>query len=228
MDRKALIVVTSHDKLGDEDKKTGFHLAEVTHIYYPLMDAGFQVAFASPQGGEAPIDPGSIDLDDPLNARFLDNEGIADQIKHTIPMSEVNPSLYQIIHFAGGHGTMWDFPDNKDIQRVTSTIYENGGVVAAICHGPAALVNVKLSDGDYLVEGKQLCSFTDKEEKEIGKEDVVPFLLESKLKDRGAEFKGGDNWDDQVVVSERLVTGQNPQSATHLAHKILEVASLKV
>ena len=108
---------------------------------------------------------------------------------------------------------MWDFPNNKDLSRITSTIYENGGIVGAVCHGPSALVDVKLSNGKYLVEGKDVNSFTNAEEEEVGLAKEVPFLLETKLKERGAKFHAGKNWENKVVVSERLITGQNPQSA---------------
>jgi len=223
MDKKALIVVTSHNRLGDTDQQTGWHLAEVTHIYFPLKEAGFAVDFASPKGGVAEMDENSRDLDDKLNQKFLDNKERVNKLKSTIPLKEINPNHYHLIHFAGGHGTMWDFPANEDINRITSTLYENGGVVAAICHGPAALVNVTLSNGQFLIDGKDICSFTNAEEKETGKDNVVPFLLETKLKERGAHFKGGENWENNVVVSDRLVTGQNPQSATSLGKKMIEV-----
>lgn len=117
---------------------------------------------------------------------------------------------------------MWDFHNNEDLNRVAAAIYENGGIVAAVCHGPAALVNVKLSNGRYLVDGKNVNSFTNSEEEEVGLANVVPFLLESKLKERGAKFQGGKNWANKVVVSDRLITAQNPQSAASLGKKIVE------
>lgn len=227
MSKQALIVVTSNDKLGDTGKKTGWYLSEVTHIYYPLVEAGFSVDFASPRGGAAPIDESSRNLDDPENKKFLEDTDLVTRIRNTIPLAKVDPKKYQVVHFAGGHGVMWDFPDNEDLSRVAAAIYENGGIVAAVCHGPAALVNVKLSNGKYLVEGKDVNSFTDSEEKEVGLADTVPFLLESKLKGRGAKFHAGGNWENKVVVSERLITGQNPQSAAALARKIVELAKTK-
>ena len=116
---------------------------------------------------------------------------------------------------------MWDFPDNADIERVTSEIYENGGIVSAVCHGPSALTSVKLSDGKYLVDGKRINSFTDSEEREVGKDKIVPFLLESRLRERGAQFESARNWGDKVVVHDRLITGQNPQSASSLGKMIV-------
>lgn len=227
MSKQALIVVTSNDKLGDTGKKTGWYLSEVTHVYYPLIEAGFSVDFASPRGGAAPIDESSRNLDDPENKRFLEDQDLLDRIQNTLALAKVDPKKYQVVHFAGGHGVMWDFPSNEDLNRIAAAIYENGGIVAAVCHGPAALVNVKLSNGRYLVDGKDVNSFTDSEEKEVGLADTVPFLLESKLKERGAKFHAGANWENKVVVSERLITGQNPQSAAALGKKIVELADAR-
>lgn len=219
---KALIVVTSHSQLGDSGTATGWYLSEVSHVYYPLIEAGFEVDFASPQGGEAPMDPKSHKPEDALNKRFLDDAGLMQKMKETKKVSEVSAQDYKVLHFAGGHGTMWDFPDSAEIQKLTRDIYENGGIVGAICHGPAALVNTKLSNGTYLVAGKKLTSFTDAEEYEAELHMVVPFLLETQLRLRDAEFESGLPWEDHVVVSERLITGQNPQSGHSYAKKIIE------
>jgi putative intracellular protease/amidase len=116
---------------------------------------------------------------------------------------------------------MWDFPDNREIQRVTSAVFENGGIVGAVCHGPSALINVKLTDNRYLVQDKKINSFTDAEEKEVKKDKIVPFMLETRLKERGARFEAGENWTDKVVTDGRLITGQNPQSASSLARAII-------
>ncbi|MCM0605789.1 MAG: type 1 glutamine amidotransferase domain-containing protein [Xanthomonadaceae bacterium] len=223
MNKRALIVVTSHHELGETERKTGWYLSEVTHVYYPLNEAGFEVDFASPQGGAAPLDEKSLKLDDPANKKFIEDKKIAQMIQNTIPLSKVDAKKYQVIHFAGGHGTMWDFPDNEPLQRITAQIYERGGIVSAVCHGPAALVNVKLSNGEYLVKGKEINSFTNEEESEVGLTKIVPFPLESKLKERGGKFHAGNNWADMVVVSGRLVTGQNPQSAHSVGKKVIEL-----
>lgn len=223
MNHHALFVLTSHNQLGNTGKQTGWHLAEASHIYFPLVEAGFQVDFASPKGGKADINEHSLDLTDHLNERFMSNQEIKHQIENTIPVAKINPEIYQILYFPGGHGTMWDLPDNKDVQKLVREIYQNNGIISAICHGPAALVNVKDENHEYFVKGKSLCCFTNNEEIEVKKENIVPFLLESKLKEHGANFVGGKNWADQVVVSQRLLTGQNPQSADSLAKKILEV-----
>lgn len=222
--RRALIVLTSHDRLGDTEKSTGFYLSEVTHVYYPLVEAGFEVDFASPNGGAAPLDEASQNLEDPDNARFLGDPHLREQVQRTTPLAATEPSRYDVVHFAGGHGVMWDFPSNPDVQRVAAQIYEQGGIVAAVCHGPAALVNVKLASGAFLVAGKQVAAFTNSEEQAVGLTKVVPFLLQSKLEERGARVSLAANWQSQAVVSERLVTGQNPQSAHAVARGIVELA----
>ncbi len=223
MENRALIVISSHDKLGDTGKPTGWYLSEVTHVYYPLIKAGYKVDFASPQGGAAPMDPGSREVKDDDNAKFLADAVVMKEIQQTLPLSKVDPKQYRLIHFAGGHGAMWDFPANPDLSRVAAGIYENGGIVSAVCHGPAALVDIKLSNGDYLIKGKRVNGFTNGEEAEVGLTKVVPFLLASKLQERGAKYEGGKNWEDKVVVDGRLVTGQNPQSAHSVGRKLVEI-----
>lgn len=223
--KNALIVVTSHNRKGSTGKQTGWYLSEVTHIYHPLVEAGYRVDFASPKGGAAPMDESSNDLNDPDNKRFLENREAIAQLQNTTPIADIDPAKYTIIHFAGGHGAMWDFHNNDAINRTAATIYENGGIVSAVCHGPAALVNIKLSNGKYLVDGKDVSAFTDAEEAEVGLTDVVPFLLESKLRERGARMHPAKNWQDQSVVSERLVTGQNPQSGHSVGKKIIALAA---
>lgn len=170
------------------------------------------------------MEESSLKIDDAENKLFVDKYNISNSLK-TISVKEVNPQEFSIIYFAGGHGTMWDFPGNVDINKVTSEIYENGGIVAAVCHGPSALTDVKLSDGSYLVEGKRINSFTNAEEKEVEKDDIVPFLLETRLKERGAIFVEGEKWENKVVVDGRIITGQNPQSAASLGEAIVRVAN---
>lgn len=222
--KRALIVISSNDRLGDTGKKTGWYLSEVTHLYYPLVDIGYTVDFASPKGGAAPMDESSRKLDDADNKRFLDDAGVMERIRSTIPLAKIDPANYDVIHFAGGHGVMWDFPEDRELQRVAAGIYEHGGIVAAVCHGPAALVDVKLSNGTYLVAGQDVSAFTNAEEEAVGLTQVVPFALQSKLESRGARFHPGANWASQVSVSGRLITGQNPQSARALADKLVEAA----
>jgi putative intracellular protease/amidase len=209
--KSVLCVVTSHPIKGDSGQPTGFWLSELTHPLAVLQDAGFKTELASVRGGQPPID--GFDLSDPVNARFWSDQAFRDTLANSLPLGAVDPSRYAAVFFAGGHGTMWDYADSVAVQRVIRETYEAGGVVSAVCHGPAALVNVKLSDGAYLVAGKHLTSFTDEEEAEVEATNIVPFLLASTLKRRGAIHQPASNWAENVVVDGRLVTGQNPASA---------------
>jgi putative intracellular protease/amidase len=210
--KPVLFVLTSHDRKGDTGQPTGFYLGEVTHPLAELDAAGIAVEFASIKGGEPPVD--GLDLDDATNARYWSDERFRAAIRNTRKLDDVDASKYAAIFFAGGHGAMWDFPTSPAVERVTRDIYEHGGVVAAVCHGPAALVNVKLSDGAYLVAGKRVSAFTDSEEHAVKLENTVPFLLASQLRERGAKHEAAPDWTSKVVVDGHLVTGQNPQSAS--------------
>ncbi|MCA9552497.1 MAG: type 1 glutamine amidotransferase domain-containing protein [Myxococcales bacterium] len=218
---RILIILTSHAQLGDTGRPTGFYLSEVTHPTHVFAQAGFQVDYASPKGGAAPMD--GVDRKDPINATYLDDPAWMARIRATLRVDEVDPSRYDAVFLAGGHGTMWDLPDDAALQALLARTYDAGKVVAAVCHGPAGLVNVKLSDGRYLVAGKQVAGFTDAEEAAVELTDVVPFLLASRLRARGAEVKPAPNFAKNVVVSERLVTGQNPASARGVAEAVVEV-----
>ncbi|MEW6497229.1 MAG: type 1 glutamine amidotransferase domain-containing protein [Cyanobacteriota bacterium] len=219
--KRVLIVLTSHDTLGDTGKETGFYLPEVTHPYEAFEKASFEIDFVSPQGGKAPMI--GVDLQDPLNKAFLDAPAKIAQVENTLTPTQVDPTRYDAIFYAGGHGTMWDFPDNEQLVQIAATIYERGGVVGAVCHRPAGLVNIKLSDGTYLVAGKTVASFTNEEEAAVGLSEVVPFLLESRLIERGANHTKAGNFQAHVVVSDRLVTGQNPASAKGVGERMVEL-----
>jgi putative intracellular protease/amidase len=218
---RVLFVLTSHDTLGNTGKETGFYLPEVTHPYDVFEQAGIEVDFVSPKGGKAPMI--GIDLQDPLNQAFLDDPKKVAQVENTLMPSEVDLTRYEAIFYAGGHGTMWDFPDHEQLAQLSATLYERGGVVGAVCHGPAGLVNIKLSDGSHLVAGKQVAAFTNEEETAVELDAVVPFLLASTLTERGASHTKAANFQAHVVVSERLVTGQNPASAAGVAQQMVNL-----
>ena len=220
---KVLIVVTSTASMGSTDESTGFWLSELTHPYYAMTASGLSVDIVSIRGGKAPIDERSMDLSDELNKRFLDTPELVEAIENSKSLSDVNSEDYAAIVFAGGHGTMWDFPDSAAVNAKAVEIYERGGVVAAICHGPAALVNLKLSNGKNLIDGRKVAAFTNEEEDIVGLTQVVPFSLEDKLKESGANFVGSPAWSENVVADGRLVTGQNPQSAEGVGKKVSEL-----
>lgn len=221
--RTVLIVLTSHDRKGDTGEKTGAYFPEFVHPHRVFVDAGFDVAFASTLGGKAPLD--GVDRKDPLQAAFLDDAGLVKQIDETLAPAALDASSYDAIFYAGGHGTMWDFPDQPRLASVAAAIYERGGVVGAVCHGPAGLLNVKVSSGAYLVADKAVAAFTNDEERAVKLEKIVPFLLADELEKRGAKHVPAANWKPNVVVSERLVTGQNPASATGVAERMVELLS---
>lgn len=218
---KALIVVTSHSQMGNTGKPTGYYLPEVSHPFFKLLDLGITVDIASPKGGKAPMDENSRDLKDPANRRFL--EGYASKLDHTLKLSAVNADDYQAIIFAGGHGTMWDFAQTPSVASVAEKIYAKGGIVSAVCHGPAALINLKDENGDPLVKGKKIAAFTNDEEEAAGLTQTMPFLLETELVKQGAIFEKAPLWQKKVVVSGRLVTGQNPASAEGVGEEVAKL-----
>ena len=220
---KVLFVITSHEDLGTTGRKTGFYLSEITHPYFKLSAVGIPVDFASPQGGKAPMDENSRSEKDPENEKFLSDPTLMTQLEHTLKLAELKAKDYSAIVFVGGHGTMWDFPNDQAIENLTTKIFENDGIVSAICHGPAALVNVKLSNGHYLIAGKHLTSFTEAEETAVKLQGIVPFSLEQRLSKDGALFKEGQNWSDNVVVDGKLVTAQNPQSASSFGGQLAKM-----
>lgn len=221
MKKRILIAMTSHDRKGDTGAKTGAYVPEIAHPLSVFRKAGYDVDFASVKGGKVPLD--GVERTDPVVSAFLDDAGLMGRLDDSMPSTSVDPSRYAAVFFAGGHGTMWDFADAHAFARAAERIYEDGGVVGAVCHGPAALVNMKLSNGQYLVAGKAVSAFTNEEERAVGLADVVPFLLEDALVARGAKHQPAPKWQKQVVVSERLVTGQNPASAAGVAEAMVKV-----
>ena len=218
MKDKILFVLTSHGELGDTGKKTGYFLSEVTHPWSVLGEY-YDIDVVSPEGGRPPVD--GFDLSDPINAAFWNDAAWQKKMGETMTPGEVNAAEYKAIFYAGGHGAMWDFPNNEALAQIAATIYEGGGIIAAVCHGPAGLLPIKLQDGSFLVRGKKLTSFTNPEEEANGTSKIVPFLLETALENEGALFQEGALWADHVVVDGRLITGQNPMSALSLGKTLL-------
>lgn len=219
MSNKILFVVTSHGKLGETGEATGYYMGEVSHPWAVLVDAGYEIDFVSPKGGNSPYY--GVNNEDPIDQRFLADVTYQTKIQNSMKPSDINPADYAAIMYAGGHGTMWDFADNLELALIAQKIYENNGIVSAVCHGPAGLVNIKLNDGKYLIDGKKINAFTNEEEIAVGLENVVPFSLESKLIERGAKFEKSGLWQTHVTVDQRIVTGQNPQSAHKVGEAIL-------
>lgn len=220
--KKILFVVTSHSQLGNTGKKTGFYFSEVAHPYY-ILSRDYEIDIVSPKGGAAPYE--GLDQTDTISMGLYNQPNFMQKIQNTLAPAQVNPQDYCAIYYAGGHGVMWDFADNTALADICARIYENGGVVAAVCHGPAGLINVTLSDGSKLVAGKRLVSFTNREEDINGTSSVVPYMLEDALLDAGCTFELQKPWSDFTVEDQRLVTGQNPMSALTLGYRVAAVLS---
>jgi len=219
MEKRILFVLTSHDQKGNTGQPTGYYLAEVSHPWEVLYSAGYEIDFVSPKGGKAPVD--GFNLEDPINKKFWENTQYRSKVENTLKPEEVDASKYAAIFYAGGHGTMWDFPENQAIAEIARKIYEANGIISAVCHGPAGLINIKLSNGKYLVDGKRINAFTNEEEVAVQLDEVVPFLLESKLIERGAIFEKSGLWQKHVASDQRVVTGQNPASAHGVGEAVL-------
>ncbi|MFF0875276.1 type 1 glutamine amidotransferase domain-containing protein [Micromonospora aurantiaca (nom. illeg.)] len=214
---RALIALTSHSELGRTGRSTGYYVGEAAEPWEVFRAAGYDVDLVSVAGGEPPVD--GRDENDSAQNDFLATASVTDTPK----AADVDPAGYDVILFAGGHGTMWDFPDDPDLARIARSVYERGGVVAAVCHGPSALVNLTLTDGSRLVAGKRVAGFTNSEEAAVGLTDEVPFLLADKLGEAGAQHVPAPDFTEHVVVDGRLVTGQNPQSARAVADAVVKL-----
>ncbi|MCA1179419.1 MULTISPECIES: type 1 glutamine amidotransferase domain-containing protein [unclassified Pantoea] len=209
--KPVLLVLSSFRDIVAGHEISGFYLPELIHPFHVLESAGIRTVFASVKGGKPPV---YGIQDDAINQHYWQDTGFQQRLNNTLPLAATKSEDYSAILFVGGHGTMWDFPDDAALKYLTRQMYESGKPVAAVCHGPAALINVKLRNGQYLLKGKHVAAFTDTEEMEVGMANVVPFMLEAALKERGARHQPADNWQCNVVTDGLLITGQNPQSAS--------------
>lgn len=217
-----LVVLTSHDKLGDTGKKTGFWLEEFAAPYYTFLDAGANITLASPAGGQPPLDPKSDDEDAQTDAtkRFKQDDDAQARLASTKKLSDVNQQDFDAVFYPGGHGPLWDLASSKDSISLIESFVNADKPVAFVCHSPAVLKDVKI-DGEYFVKGKKLTGFSNSEEEGVGLTDVVPFLLEDVLQDNGANYVKGDDWQSYVVEDGLLITGQNPASSEATAEHLL-------
>jgi len=224
---KILMVLTSHDQLGNTGKKTGFWLEEFAAPYYVLKDAGHEITLASPKGGQHPLDPKSDDPDAQTDAtrRFKGDAEAQAQLAATERLGSVRSSDFDAIFYPGGHGPLWDLAEDAQSKALIEQTLADGKPVALVCHAPAVLKNVKAQDGSPLVAGKAVTGFTDDEEAAVGLTDVVPFLLEDVLKQLGAKFSKAEPFKPHVVRDGLLITGQNPPSSEAVAEALLEVLS---
>ncbi|WP_457858781.1 type 1 glutamine amidotransferase domain-containing protein [Psychrobacter pulmonis] len=217
-----LMVLTSHDKLGDTGKKTGFWLEEFAAPYYAFLDAGVNITLASPAGGQPPLDPSS-DTEDAQTKdtkRFKDDKDAQERLANTKKLADVKAEDFDSVFYPGGHGPLWDLAVDKNSIELIENFVKQDKPVAFVCHAPAALKNVKI-DGEYLVKGKKVTGFTNTEEEGVQLTDVVPFLLEDVLKANGGDYQKGADWESYVVEDGLLITGQNPASSEEAAKRLL-------
>ena len=220
---RVLMVLTSHDRLGDTGKPTGFWLEEFAAPYYVLRDAGIEITLASPKGGAAPVDPKSDDPNatTPAMQRFKSDREAQRALANTVKLSAVSPDDYDAVFYPGGHGPLWDLAEDRGSIALIEKLHAAGKPVAAVCHGPAVLRHAKAPDGTPLVKGKAVTGFANTEEAAAGLTDVVPFLVEDALKANGARYSKAEDWADHTVVDRNLITGQNPFSSTLLVEVFL-------
>ena len=220
-----LIVLTSHTSLGNTGKVTGFYFDEMATPYWALVDAGHKVTVASIAGGAAMHDPGSVNADPEKRpeavVRFLSDTTAMTKLTNTPSIDVIDPDRFDAVFLPGGHGTMYDFPQNLALANVVGSIWDKGGAIAAVCHGPAGLVGALRADGKPLVEGLRVNAFTDAEEAAVNLTKEMPFPLESKLRKQGAIFEKSENFQPHAVRDGRLVTGQNPASALLVAEHLV-------
>ncbi|CTQ73170.1 type 1 glutamine amidotransferase domain-containing protein [Roseibium alexandrii] len=222
-DKKVLIVLTSHEDLGDTGQKTGFWVEEFAAPYYVFKDAGASITLASPKGGQPPIDPKSSDPSAATEAtRRFDADPETQQIlANTLKLDDVNAADYDAIFYPGGHGPLWDLTNDTTSIGLIETFFNSGKPVGAVCHAPAVLLNAKTPDGAPLVKGRKVAGFTNDEEEAVGLTNVVPFLLEDELKAKGGVYESVASWSSFAVEDGNLITGQNPASSEAVAEKIL-------
>lgn len=223
---KILMVLTSHDQLGETGRKTGFWLEEFAAPYFVFRDAGVELTLASPKGGQPPIDPES-DLPEkqtPAMARFKKDEAAQKALAHTIELADAKAEDFDTVFYVGGHGPMWDLAESPVSIALIESFYNSGKPVALVCHSPGVLRHVRYK-GEPLVKGKRVTGFTNGEEKDVQLTNVVPFLVEDELMRLGAIFEKVRNWQPFAIVDDRLVTGQNPASSTAAAQALLKLVA---
>jgi len=222
--KKLLLIVTNVDKY-TSGLATGLWLSELTHIYHKAKDRNWNITIASPKGGLVPIDPESLKplVLDKISKNYYEDPLFMEQLNHSKSLYEVINESFDCVYLAGGHATMYDFPDDENIKKIISQQYENGKLVAAICHGVGGLLNVSLSNGEYMIKGKSMTGFDWFEETIARRKREVPFNLEAAIKERGADLKKAFiPMTSNVVIDGHLITGQNPFSSKEMANVVVE------
>ncbi|MCK8515806.1 type 1 glutamine amidotransferase domain-containing protein [Methylonatrum kenyense] len=220
---KILMVLTSHDRLGDSGYPTGFWLEEFTSPFYAFRDAGAEITLASPKGGQPPVDPNS-EAEEALTEstrRFMNDADAREQLAATRRLADVDIDDFDAVFYPGGHGPLWDLAENRDSISLIRRAHDQGKVIGAVCHAPAVFRHVELDSGRALVAGRNVTGFSNTEEDAVQLTDVVPFLVEDMLKERGGNYSRADDWQAHVVTDGKLVTGQNPASSEDTARAVI-------
>jgi len=222
---KIVMVLTSHNELGNTGKKTGFWLEEFAAPYYVFKDAGAEITLASPQGGQPPLDPKSAEKDfqTPATERFKNDAEAQEALAHTIPLQNISADDFDALFYPGGHGPLWDLAEDRDSIALIETMAAQGKPVAAVCHAPGVLRHTRAADGSPLVQGKEVTGFSNAEEAAVGLLEVVPFLVEDELRKAGGTYSKGADWQAHVSCSGNLITGQNPASSEPAARAVLKL-----
>ncbi|MDP9647898.1 type 1 glutamine amidotransferase domain-containing protein [Paraburkholderia caledonica] len=226
---KVLMVLTSHDQLGNTGRKTGFWLEELAAPYYAFKDAGAEIVLASPKGGQPPLDPKSNEPANQTDAthRFEADEAAKAQLAATVRLDSVSQAQFDTVFYPGGHGPLWDLAEDRHSIELIQSFIAAGKPVALVCHAPGVLRHVTTPDGKPLVEGKQVTGFTNSEEAAVGLTEIVPFLVEDELKARGGIYSKSDDWAPYVVTDGLLITGQNPASSSSAAATLMKHPALR-
>lgn len=221
---KILMVLTSHNQLGDTGQKTGFWLEEFAAPYYIFKDANVELTLASPNGGQPPMDPKSDtpDFQTEATERFKGDSAAQTTLANTLPLADISPDDYDAVFYPGGHGPLWDLVEDQNSIALIEMMYASGKLVAAVCHAPAVLRHTKAADGSPLVKGKSVTGFSNTEEHAVQLSDIVPFLLEDELTAKGANYSKTDDWMSYSITDGNLITGQNPASSEAVAKAVLE------
>ncbi|MFG0634782.1 type 1 glutamine amidotransferase domain-containing protein [Pseudomonas sp. xss_2] len=228
MSNKILVVLTNTAKYPTIKRATGLWLGEAVHFVAEVQKQGFTVDYVSPNGGYVPIDPHSLQMAPDLDWQWYNDKQFMNRLGTTLSPGQVKPDDYSAIYYTGGHGVIYDFPDDTALQDLARRIYEKGGVVAAVCHGAVGLLNIKLSDNTLLVKDRNVTGFSNIEEQLAELDKVVPYLTENELGARGGKYaKHDEPWAEFVVCDGRLITGQNPASSALVAKKVLETLGKK-
>lgn len=220
---KILLVLTSHDQLGNTGIKTGFWLEEFAAPYYVFRDQGAQITLASPKGGLPPLDPKSDEADFQTDAtrRFVDDNEAQQLLANTVKLDTINSENYDAVFYPGGHGPLWDLSENTDSQALIESQFNAGKPVGLVCHAVAALRHTTNSNGDALVKGRRVTGFSNSEEDAVQLTNVVPFLVEDNLTANGGLYNKGDDWTSYIEIDGNLITGQNPASSAAVANAML-------